>query len=78
MNEDIGGENNQIINQKSSSGSLVAGAVLILGGALVSITGMGVIIGVPLMILGVRVMFPRFVIYAIMFAVFGIIGLFIL
>jgi len=76
MNEDKGNENNQvIIKQKSSSGSLIAGAVLLVGGALVSITGIGLIIGVPLMILGVGVMFPRFVIYAIMFAVLAIIAI---
>ena len=48
---------------------------MLVGGALVSITGIGLIIGVPLMILGVGVMFPRFVIYAIMFAVLAIIAI---
>jgi hypothetical protein len=61
----------------SSGGRLIAGAILLSVGALISITGFGVVIGVPLGMLGFAVMFPRFTTSIIVLAVltFILIGL---
>lgn len=41
------------------SSNLIAGAILILAGVLLTITGIGSIIGIPLACLGGAVMFPN-------------------
>lgn len=41
-------------------GKLIGGAVLVLAGVLLTITGIGAIIGIPVAILGYAVMFPNF------------------
>ena len=40
-------------------GNLTAGAILVLAGVILSITGVGSIIGIPLAFLGGAVMFPN-------------------
>lgn len=45
--------------RSSSTGRLIAGAILIVGGGMISLTGIGLFIGVPMGLLGFGVMFPR-------------------
>lgn len=40
------------------SSNLIAGAILIATGAVLSVTGVGLIIGIPLALFGAAVMFP--------------------
>lgn len=42
-----------------NGGRMIAGAILLVGGAAISITGIGAIVGIPLGMLGFGFMFPR-------------------
>lgn len=57
------------INRGDSGGRLIAGAILIVGGGFMSLTGVGAILGVPIALLGFGVMFPRFSIIMVILAV---------
>jgi len=52
--------------------NLIAGAILVLAGVLLSVTGIGVFIGVPLALLGGAVMFPNLAIGLISLAVIAV------
>lgn len=60
-------ENPRITIEQSGSGSnsenLIAGAIVILAGAILSLTFIGAIVGIPLAMLGFAVMFPRFAVF---------------
>lgn len=45
---------------QSSNGNLVAGGLLAVIGAILSLSGIGAIVGIPLVLIGVLVMFPTF------------------
>ena len=51
--------------------NLIAGAILIATGVLLSITGVGAVIGIPLALLGGAVMFPTLATLFIVLAVAG-------
>lgn len=64
--------------QDSGSGArLIAGAILIIGGGLLSLTGVGLVIGVPTALLGFGVMFPRFTILMVILAILSAIMFFL-
>lgn len=54
-----------------SDSNLIAGAILVAVGAILTVTGIGALIGIPLGLLGFGVMFPRFTKVSIYFAVLG-------
>lgn len=56
------------IQKSSSAGRLIAGAILIVGGGMISLSVIGLFIGVPMMLLGFGVMFPRFTILMVVLA----------
>jgi hypothetical protein len=53
------------------SGNLIAGAILVAVGAVLSLTGIGFFIGVPLAFLGLAVMFPNLAQALIILAIAG-------
>lgn len=64
--------------QESGSGArLIAGAILIVGGGLLSLTGVGLVIGVPIALLGFGVMFPRFTMLMVILAIISAIMFFL-
>lgn len=68
MSEETNDGERVVVKESGSNGRLIAGAILIVGGLLVSLTGIGVLIGVPLAVLGFGVMFPNFTKVAIILA----------
>lgn len=52
-----------------SGARLIAGAILIVGGVLLSLSGIGIVFGVPIALLGFGVMFPRFTILMVILAI---------
>lgn len=59
-----------IIKESSaSSGRFLAGALILIVGAILTVTVFGALLGVPMMILGFGIMFPRFTIVAVGLAV---------
>jgi len=42
----------------TESGRMIAGAILAAVGAIITVTGLGAIVGLPLLVFGVFVMFP--------------------
>ncbi len=55
--------------------NLIAGAVIILAGAILTVTGVGALIGVPLAILGFAVMFPNLTKWIVILAVLAFIAI---
>lgn len=64
-------DNNQtekVVVDKSSSGSPIAGAILLVFGILLSFSLIGALVGVPLSVIGFSLIFPRFTKYTIIIA----------
>jgi len=74
--EPIGGEeeDQRVVEESSSSGNLLAGALILVVGALLTVTGIGAILGMPMIALGFAVMFPRFTKWAVVLAVLLVIA----
>lgn len=56
-------------SEETNTGRMIAGAILLATGAVLSITGLGMIIGIPLGLLGFGLMFPRFTMAMVLLSV---------
>jgi hypothetical protein len=57
-----------------ASNRTVAGAAVLLAGALLSVTGIGTLLGIPMVGVGLALLFPRFAAVIIALTVLAIIG----
>jgi len=55
--------------------NLIAGSVIILAGAILTVTGVGALIGVPLAIVGFAVMFPNLTKWIVILAVLAFLAI---
>ena len=58
-----------------SGGRFLGGAILVLAGVILTVTGVGALVGVPLGLLGFAVMFPTFTKLIVLLAVVAFVAL---